>query len=532
MTRFFFSILFSTVFIDLSAQVAIQLGQQSSFGGNNQEAVSKLIPHKNGGYLIVGNSKSGISGNKTTPNYGEDDIWLIKTNAMLAKEWELNYGGFESDLSPSVVSDSAGNIYLASWSYSGISGNKTSPLLGGNDFWLVKLTSSGDLIWQKSIGTDNGDSFSNILEKDGFIYLIGSSFGDTSAYKTEFSKGASDYWIIKLDSAGNRVWDKTIGSSENDFGFLLGSNMINNQIYLVGRSLGPVSGDKTEPSIGVWDTWVVKLDDSGNILWDRTLGGTSFENYAVSWPNANSLIVAVTSMSGVSGNRTVPLKGDQDCWLVELNENGDLIRQISIGGNGTELVNSIYKDSYGHYILVMTSNSGISGDKSESSRGGTDTWIVGLDENWNIVWQKTIGGSGNEEPRGIYEVSPGRYLVYGYCFNHSNPQDINVTHYGMSDYLVFELFTTVSIEESSSFPGIEIFPNPSSGLVNIRTSQAGTYRLQVINTSGQLLHDTRFSETVYQYDFSGLASGMYVIKLQTPDGKTASYKVIVDRDYK
>jgi len=69
-------------------------------------------------------------------------------------------------------------------------------------------------------------------------------------------------------------------------------------------------------------------------------------------------------------------------------------------------------------------------------------------------------------------------------------------------------------------------------MVNIRTSQSVTYRLQVINTSGKLIHDTRFSETVYQYDFSSLASGMYVINLQTPDGKTASYKVIVDRDYK
>jgi hypothetical protein len=404
--------------------------------------------------------------------------------------------------------------------------------LGGNDFWLVKLAPNGDLIWQKTIGTDNTDSFRDIFEKDGFIYLLGSSWGDTSSYKTEFSKGGADYWIIKLDSAGNRIWDKTIGSSENDWGFWLGSSMADNQIYLLGKSTGPISGDKTEPSVDdAGDVWAVKLNGSGNIIWDRTLGGTAFENYAVSLVEGNRLMIAISSMSEISGNRTAPKKGEQDCWLLELDENGAILRQTSIGGNQTELVNAIYKDSYGHYILVMTSNSGVSFDKTEISRGGSDTWLVALDENWNIVWQKTIGGSGDEEPRGIHEVSPGRYLIYGYCFTHSNPQDINVTHYGMSDYLVFELFTTVSIEESSPAPGIELFPNPTSGVVNIRTSQSGTYGLQVINASGRLVHDTRFSGTVHQYDFSGLASGLYLIQIETPSGGKATYKVIVDRDY-
>lgn len=114
MARFLFILLAYIVLQTLHAQVAIQLGQQASFGGNNQEAVSKLMPQKNGGYLIVGNSKSGISGNKTTTNYGQEDIWLVKTNAILAKQWEVNFGGSETEFFGSVVSDSTGNLYLAS----------------------------------------------------------------------------------------------------------------------------------------------------------------------------------------------------------------------------------------------------------------------------------------------------------------------------------------------------------------------------------------------------------------------------------
>ncbi len=155
----------------------------------------------------------------------------------------------------------------------------------------------------------------------------------------------------------------------SDGGYILG-----------GWSKSDISGDKTEDSHGPydpllplhdrWDYWVVKLDGSGNVIWDKTIGGESTEYlYSVQQTSDGGYILGGLSKSGISGEKTEANIGDSDYWVVKLDGSGNIEWQNTIGGNKNDRLNSVYQTNDGGYILGGNSDSGISGDKTEANIG-------------------------------------------------------------------------------------------------------------------------------------------------------------------
>lgn len=524
-----FILLFFLLSSNCIAQVDIQLGQQVALGGNGEEEGQYVIYTNDGGYLLSGYSRSGATGNKTTPNYGNPDTWLLKLDANFGTQWEVNLGGSGDESISAIAVDSFGNIFVAIASPSDISGNKTVASLGSYDYWLVKLSSSGAILWQKAFGGSGADLASSITIVNNEIFILGSSSSDTSAYKSEMSKGGLDYWLLKLDLSGNIIWDKTIGSSGNDQARSL-QVFPNGELLVLGVSNGTISGDKSEERFDAsGDIWVVKLSSTGQVLWDKTLGGTSFETTVSACVDDDNVLLAIASQSPISGNKTVETIGLVDCWLVKLDENGGIAAQKAIGGNQNDTPTSVIKDSFGHYLVIMSSNSGISGDKTEENKGQNDFWLVSLSNDLSLIGQKTIGSSGLDYTGKIIEKESGQFIILG-TFSISN-QDFTAPNYGATDYILLELKTDLSTGNMEEY-GFVLSPNPTVDIVRLMLPSIQTFQkpvVSLVNSSGQVLETINMVTAETQLDFSKYKSGVYWLRLSDGNRFVSSEKIILNR---
>ena len=193
------------------------------------------------------------------------------------KQWDKTIGGSDIDNFSSVQQTTDGGYIIGGTSYSNISGLKSQNSYNSNDFWIIKLDANGNKQWDKTIGGSASDLLRTVQQtSDGGYILGGSSSSGISGDRTSSSKGNLDYWIVKLDQNGNKLWDRAFGGSNfNHFRCL--QQTADGGYILGGYSDSPVSGDKTQASQGVSDFWVLKLDGNGNKLWDKTFGGAGLD---------------------------------------------------------------------------------------------------------------------------------------------------------------------------------------------------------------------------------------------------------------
>ncbi|MBY0486271.1 MAG: T9SS type A sorting domain-containing protein, partial [Flavobacteriaceae bacterium] len=219
----------------------------------------------------------------------------------------------------STIETNDGGFLLSGTSNSTISGDKTENSNGGNDFWVIKTNSLGTIVWQNTIGGNLSDEpVSAIQTNDGGYLIAGSSNSSLSGDKTENSKGGFDYWIVKLDSNGNVIWDKTIGGNLDDKIAKIIPTSDGNYV-LIGSSKSTISGNKTESNRGEFDIWMLKINSSGSILWDKTIGGNLDDNaYDVIQSSDNGYLIGATSTSTISGDKTENNRGNKDYWAVKL----------------------------------------------------------------------------------------------------------------------------------------------------------------------------------------------------------------------
>jgi hypothetical protein len=352
---------------------------QNTIGGNQWEILMSVEQTNDGGYILGGYSQSGISGDKTEANLGGSDYWIVKLDGLGNIVWQNTIGGNSIEYLYSVQQTSDGGYVLGGQSNSDVSGDKTEANLGEYDYWIVKLDGFGNIVWQNTIGGNLDEELRSIQQtKDNGYILGGSSNSNISSDKTEANLGGYDCWIVKLDGLGNIVWQNTIGGNLDD-GVWPVQQTSDSGYILGGFSQSSISSDKTEASLGGFDWWVLKLDGSGNIVWQNTIGGGDDE-YLVSIQQTSDkgYILGGGSGSGISGDKTEPNLGEADYWVVKLNGLGNIVWQNTIGGYLDDGLWSLQQTSDGGYILGGSSESGISGDKTEANLGSRDYWIVKL----------------------------------------------------------------------------------------------------------------------------------------------------------
>jgi len=369
---------------------------------------------------LGGKSYSGISGDKSDSLWGgtgDLDYWIVKVNASGVKEWDKDFGGTETDYLTDIKQTTDGGYIVGGNSRSPISGNKSQPVWGGmfNDYWILKLDSTGTIQWEKTYGGMLTDDLMSIIQtRDGGYLAGGYSVSDMGGDKTQNSWGDYDYWIIKLDPAGNMEWDKDFGGAGAE-DMQVVQQLPDGNYIAGGSSTSGVSGDKSQP---VWgpggdtDYWIIKFDSAGNKIWDKDIGGTDTEFlYAMTVTRDSSILLGGFSHSPISGDKSEDSWGLTDYWILKIDSSGNKIWDKDFGGSDYESeLGSLTETSTGGFLIVGNSFSPVSGNKTENNLGPEQTWIVKIDSAGSLEWEKTILTPGHDEMSKGIQSADGCYL--------------------------------------------------------------------------------------------------------------------------
>ncbi|MGV3639933.1 MAG: T9SS type A sorting domain-containing protein, partial [Adhaeribacter sp.] len=387
-----------------------------TLGGSSDELYPNAIQQtRDGGYILGGLSLSGISGDKTQASRGNFDYWVVKLDSAGNKQWDKTYGGDQREDLLSLQQTRDGGYILLGQSESGISGDKTQASKGGFDYWVVKLDAQGNKVWDKAFGAGNWEiSFSLQQTRDGGYILGGWSHSDAGGDKTQPTRGGADLWIVKLDAQGNQQWDKSFGGSEDDH--LFSVRQTPDGGYVLGAaSLSGISGDKTQASRGDRDYWVLKLDAQGNKLWDKVFGGTE-EDFlqGLELTTDGGFILGGWSYSGIGGDKSQVSRGKRDYWVLKLDGAGKKQWDKTLGGSDDDLFNALLQTRDGGYVVGGGSASPASGDKTQNPQGFGDYWLLQLDAAGNRVWDKTLGGDQWDQITGLDQARDGGIVLAGW----------------------------------------------------------------------------------------------------------------------
>lgn len=522
---FFISLVSFLSFFISNAQLAPVIDWQKTYGGIHFDYLNAMVQTTDGGYLCGGSSYSGISGDKTDSSRGGEDFWVIKLDATGNMLWQNTIGGNEQDEMHAIRQTTDGGFICAGYSLSDSSGNKSENSNGLQDFWIVKIDTAGNVQWQNTIGGAANDLLYSIEQTtDGGYICGGVSYSGDSGDKTEdnwdISLNTSDWWIIKLDSTGNIQWQNSIGGTNEDR--LFSVVQTNDGGYICGGSSNSnISGDKTEAIIGTEDFWVVKLDPSGSIQWQNTIGGNRSDLlYTIVKTDDGGYVCGGWSFSDISGDKTEDSWGTSDYWVVKLDSLGFIQWDNTIGGTGSELMYGIAQTSDGGYICGGNSTSIISGDKTENSRGQHDYWVVKLNNLGIVVWDKTIGGSELDFLNDIFESDDGGYILVGDSESDvSGDKTQNVSGYW--DLWIIKLhpdtITKISDIESANF---NIFPIPATNEITISgyaLKNNQTTQLTISDLTGKLLHTFHVSSSSINLSTTNWDKGVYFVQLISGD---------------
>ncbi len=501
---------------------------QNTIGGSDADFITALEATSDGGYILGGYSSSNISGDKTENSNGAIDMWIVKIDASGNISWQNTIGGTGDDFLISIKQTSDGGYIVGSGSDSNISGDKTENSKGGLDYWILKLDTAGNIVWQKTYGGNMPEFDNHIMETaDGGYFVGGYSDSDISGDKTDPSNGQRDYWALKLNSSGAIVWQNSIGGSlvdrpqaafqTLDGGYIMG-----------GFSTSGISGDRSQPNQGGSDNWIVKLDASGNVQWEKAYGGNDNDVFRDMIQTIDGgYLIGGYSKSNISGDKTENSQGDYDYWILKLNSTGNLIWQNTIGGSGIDYVRDVKQLADGSYMIAGYSNSNITGDKIENSNGGYDYWLIKLNISGGIISQNSIGGTGDESGGYILATPDGGFLMgSSSTSNISGDKDANSE--GLDDYWIFKTTAAIlGVSQNNFGSKLSVYPNPTNGKFIINLGETYPETQVVITTiMGQAVSNSTFkNQQMIDLEINGSA-GIYFATLITPDGKRTTLKII------
>ncbi|RDC64871.1 T9SS type A sorting domain-containing protein [Adhaeribacter pallidiroseus] len=346
------------------------------FGGVKNDFLNSMLQTPDGGYLLGGSSESGVGGDKSGVSRGDRDFWVVKISSTGAKEWDRTFGGRGFEDLRQLRQLASGNYILGGYSISPAGDDKSEGSRGGYDYWVVTLNPRGNKISDHRFGGNAHDYLQDVIvNPDGSLLLGGTSVSGLSGDKSQISQGSADYWVIKVAPDGRALWDKSFGSTEQDY--LQALAAVGDNYILAGYSNSPGNGHKSQNSQGGHDFWFLKINANGQKVWDKTYGGAGYEElHSISITTNGNLLLGGTSFSEASGDKTQNSRGSSDYWMVQTNSAGTKQWDKRYGGQGKDELRTLLQDSDDSYLLAGRSNSDISGDQTNASQGNNDYWLV------------------------------------------------------------------------------------------------------------------------------------------------------------
>ncbi|WP_448534882.1 hypothetical protein [Pseudothermotoga sp.] len=338
---------------------------QRTFGGNQFDSAQFVQQTHDGGYFVVGVTRSF--------GFGRDDFYVLKLDQSGKKLWEKTYGGMYEDYPVSGQQTSDGGFIVV--------GMTSSFGAGGWDAYIVKLDANGNKLWEKTFGGKFDDGAVSIQQTSDAGYIV-------AGYTQSFGAGGQDFYVLRLDSNGNVVWERTYGGNDSDRAYFIVQTQ--DGYLLVGwtKSFGS----------GGMDALVLKIDANGNKLWEKTFGGTNDDliGQIVFTHDGGYVLVGWTKSFGTGGS---------DVYIVKLDRDGSRQWERTYGGDRDDQAWSVQQTNDGGYIVAgWTKSFGTS----------MDGYVLKLDMNGNKVWEKTFGGNKDDLFYSVEQTKDGGYVFAGW----------------------------------------------------------------------------------------------------------------------
>jgi len=343
------------------------------------------------------------------------------SKAQIAIQWQKTFGGIQADFGDCIQQTTDGGYIMLGSSRS--SNGHAWGNHGGSDFWVVKLDAAGDTLWTKCYGGSSNESTNFVEQTSDGGYILSGLTSSTNGDVTGFHGGGGDFWIVKIDGSGNILWQKCLGGSGDEISAT--SRQTSDGGYIVTGSSNSTDFDVTG-NHGGFDAWVVKLDGSGGIDWSYCYGGIGVEGFSsVDQTSDGGFILA--GRADYNDGDVSSCHGQYDFWTVKLNSAGVLQWQKCHGGGFVDEASYIMKTADQGFIVTGWTGSN-DGDVS-GYHGGYDGWVVKLDSTGNIQWQNSLGGTGTDAGFIVKQVADGGYIFAG------ETESVNIQATGNKGYI-------------------------------------------------------------------------------------------------
>ena len=339
-----------------------------TYGGTYFDEPQSIEQTPDHGFIIGGFSYS-FDGDVVN-NHGACDWWILKVDSIGSIQWQQTYGGVLRDLGGHIQPTDDGGYIV--YGETGFHQDSTNEMLNDQDIQVIKLNRTGVIQWQKIFGGSRVEGVNSILQTPdgGFILAIGTRSSDGDFNKNHSDN--SDIWLMKLDRNGGLQWKKNLGGSGSDIPSSLYPTLDGG--YVMAGTSSSKDGDINK-NYGLDDFLIIKLDSIGNLQWKKSYGGI-LDDVASSIQQTPDGGYIVSGCTSSIGNDVRENNGLYDIWIIRLNDRGNLLWQKSIGGSGNDFAQIIRQVSGGGYVVAGVSDSG-DGDIT-GNHGNTDFWIVKL----------------------------------------------------------------------------------------------------------------------------------------------------------
>lgn len=434
-----------------------------TYGGIQPDMAYSVQQTNDNGFAIVGHTSSFGAGSA--------DFWLVKTDTDGNTQWNKTYGGLGRDEAYSIQQTSDGGYILG--------GSTRSFGAGSSDFWLVKINSSGELMWNKTYGGLFFDiAYSVQRTSDGGYVVAGST--------DSLGSGSEDFWVVKTDPNGGMQWNKTYGGLYDEVAYSV--QQTSEEGYIV-------CGYTSSFGAGYEDFWLLKIDPNGNILLNKTYGGENSEcAYLVQQTNDNGYVIAGSTYS---------LGTELDVWLVKTDSSGNMQWNKTYGGTLDEEANAVRQTSDGGYIIAGF---------TDSFTDNRDIWLIKTDSSGNIEWSQTYGGAEKDEAYCVRQTNDDGYIIAGttYSFGASwDPDFWLIRLAGLHDITVQDVIPHKTVVGE----GYSIFINVTVKNWGIAETFNVTAYANETNIGTQLvtLASGNSITIIFTWDTTGFIKGTYVV---------------------
>lgn len=404
----------------------------NTYGGLKNDSAQSVFATNDGGYVVFGFTQSNSL--DITDKAGESfDYWLLKFDANDALLWSKTFGGSNDDLGYQVIQTNDGGFAIVGKTKSDdgdVSSNE-----GFNDIWIVKLDATGIISWEKNYGfSGNDQGFSIIQTTDDGYFISGvldvTASGGGGNDKSNKKHAGGDYWGLKLDQNGTKIWRRYFGGSNTDTAYDA-VQTVDSGFLMIGSS------DSNDVDVknnkGTYDFWLVKVNSEGVFEWEKSFGGSEIdEARAITKTFDGNYLIVGDSRS--NDQDITNSKGAADIWIIKITSDGNMIWEKSFGGSSFDASRGVQLTTDGGFLITGSTRSQ-DGD-FDKNEGQNDLCILKISSSGNLDWQKTLGGSNIDIGYDVTELTNGTIIVVGE--SNSSDGDITENK-GFSDLLIAKI---------------------------------------------------------------------------------------------